>query len=147
MVEQDLFGKDIKLRSGNVASRILPIRIHDLEKEDIKLFEKETRSVLRAMDFVFKTSSGVNRPLKANEDHPQDNLNKTFYGDQINKVAHSIKEIIIGMKTEPVQVLKENLQSKEPFKEGKNEERRELKEKPVKAKNRKYYLQFLLLQF
>jgi len=27
------------------------IRIHDLEPEDVKLFEKETGSVLRAMDF------------------------------------------------------------------------------------------------
>ena len=64
MAENDRFGKDVRLRSGNVASRILPIRIHDLEQEDIKLFEKETGSVLRAMDFVFKTSSGVNRPLQ-----------------------------------------------------------------------------------
>lgn len=102
LAEKDRFGKDIKLRSGNVASRILPIRIHDLEPEDVKLFEKETGSVLRAMDFVFKTSTGVNRPLKANEDHPQDNLNKTFYSDQLNKVAHAIKEIILGMKAEPV---------------------------------------------
>ena len=102
MAEKDQFGKDIKLRNGNVASRILPIRIHDLEHEDIKLFEKETGSVLRAMDFVFKTATGVNRPLKTNEDQPNDNLNKTFYSDQINKVAHAIKEIILGMKTEPV---------------------------------------------
>jgi tetratricopeptide (TPR) repeat protein len=54
--------------------------------------------VLRAMDFVFKTASGVNRPLRAHEDHPNDNLNKTFYRDQVNKVANAIKEIIIGMK-------------------------------------------------
>jgi TolB-like protein len=101
MAAQDRFGKDIKLRNGNVASRILPIRIHDLEPEDVKLFEKETGSVLRTLDFVFRTSTGVCRPLKANEDHPQDNLNKTFYSDQINKVGHAIKEIILGMKTEP----------------------------------------------
>ena len=92
MAEQDRFGKDVRLRSGNVACRILPIRIHDLEPEDVKLFEKETGSVLRALDFVFKTSTGVSRPLKAIEDHPNDNLNKTFYSDQINKVALAIKE-------------------------------------------------------
>ena len=92
IVENDSFGKDVKLRGGNVAGRILPIRIHDLEPEDINLFEKETGSVLRAMDFVFKTAPGVNRPLKVNEDHPQDNLNKKFYADQINKVARAIKE-------------------------------------------------------
>ncbi len=110
--EKDRFGKDIKLRSGNVASRILPIRIHDLEPEDVKLYEKETGSVLRAMDFVFKTSAGVNRPLKANEDHPQDNLNNTFYSDQINKTAHAIKEIILGMKAETVPEVKERNQIK-----------------------------------
>jgi len=100
LTEDDRFGKEIKLKSGNVASRILPIRIHDLAPEDIKLFEKETGGVLRAMDFVFKTATGVNRPLKLNEDHPQDNLNKSFYDDQINKVAHAIKDIIHGMKAE-----------------------------------------------
>ena len=98
MVENDPYGKDVKLRSGNVASRILPIRIHDLEQEDVKLFEKETGSVLRSLDFVFRTSTGVSRPLKASEDHPNDNLNNIFYTDQINKVGHAIKEIILGMK-------------------------------------------------
>ena len=98
MAEDDQFGRDVKLRSGNVASRILPIRIHDLEEEDIQLFEKETGSVLRALDFVFKTSSGVSRPLLFNEDHPHDNLNETYYRDQINKVALAIKDIIGSMK-------------------------------------------------
>ena len=96
--KEDQFGREIKLRNGNVASRILPIRIHDLDPEDVKLFEKETVSVMRAMDFVFRTSTGVNRPLMANEDHPNDNLNKTFYRDQINKAAHAVKEIILGIK-------------------------------------------------
>jgi tetratricopeptide (TPR) repeat protein len=100
----DRYGKDVKLKSGNVASRILPVRIHDLEPEDIKMFEQATGSVLRSMDFVFKTSTGVNRPLKFNEDHPNENLNKTFYNDQINKVANSIKDIIKGLKiTDPDQ--------------------------------------------
>lgn len=110
---QDHFGIDVKLRSGNVASRILPIRIHDLDPEDIKLFEKETGGVLRAIDFVFRTSAGVNRPLRVNEDHPNDNLNKTFYRDQVNKVANAIKEIIQGMKAQPVEMEKESSQQKE----------------------------------
>lgn len=112
MVENDPLGKDIRLRSGNVASRILPIRIHDLEPEDVKLFEKETGSVLRAMDFVFRTSSGVNRPLKMNEEHPQDNLNKTYYNDQINKAALAIKEIILGIKVEQVTDREEHNQTR-----------------------------------
>ena len=98
---EDRFGKNIRLRNGNYAGRILPVRIHDLEPEDIKLFEQESGSVLRAMDFVFKTSSGVNRPLKVNEDHPNDNVNKTFYGDQINKTANAIKEIVLGLRAAP----------------------------------------------
>ena len=124
IAEKDRFGKDIKLRGGNVASRILPIRIYDLEPEDVTLYEKETGSVLRAMDFVFKTSTGVNRPLKANEDHPQDNLNKAFYSDQINKVAHSIKEIICGMKAEPITEVKEKNQTKGIYDDTTVEEKR-----------------------
>ncbi len=117
MIKNDRFGKDIKLKNGNVASRILPIRIHDIDPEDVKMFEKESGSALRALDFVFRTSTGVSRPLKANEDHPLDNLNKTFYGDQINKVGHAIKEIILGLRTEPVQVAGEKDRSEESFKE------------------------------
>jgi tetratricopeptide (TPR) repeat protein len=137
LTNEDQFGKYVRLKIGNVASRILPIRIHDLEQEDIKLFEKETRSVLRAMDFVFKTSAGVNRPLKASEDHPNDNLNKTFYSDQINKVAHAIKEIIQGMKAEPQKELKETAQLSEPAKKISKDVASESHEKPAKAiKNR-----------
>ena len=93
----DQYGLKIKLPNGNVASRVLPIRIHDLDSDDIKLFEGVTRSVIRTLDFVFKTTTGVNRPLKANEDHPIDNLNKTHYQDQINKVSLAIKEIITAI--------------------------------------------------
>ena len=98
MAKNDPLGKDIRLRSGNVTSRILPIRIHDLEPEDVRLFEEQTGSTMRAMDFVFKTVSGVSRPLLPDEDHPTDNLNKTYYRDQINKVASAIKEIIATIK-------------------------------------------------
>jgi tetratricopeptide (TPR) repeat protein len=133
MAENDRFGKDVKLRSGNVASRILPVRIHDLEQEDIKLFEKETRSVLRAMDFIFKTTTGVSRPLLSNEDHPNDNLNKTFYRDQINKVAHEIKEIILGMRAQPVQVVKEKDQTKESTIRVREDETKIDLEKPTKT--------------
>jgi TolB-like protein/Tfp pilus assembly protein PilF len=93
----DQYGLKVKLPNGNVANRVLPIRIHDLDTEDVKLFEGVTGGVMRALDFVFKTASGVNRPLKAKEDHPNDNLNKTYYQDQINKVALSIKEIVTAI--------------------------------------------------
>ncbi len=91
---EDRFGIDVKLRNGNVASRILPIRIHDLDPEDVKLYEEMTGKIMRPVDFVFKTLSGVNRPLRSNEDHPNDNLNKTYYRDQINKLANAINDIL-----------------------------------------------------
>jgi len=95
--KEDRFGKNIRLASGNVANRILPVKIHDLDPEDEPLIENELGGVLRCIEFIYK-SAGVNRPLRANEDHPQDNLNKTYYRDQINKVANSVKEIISGIK-------------------------------------------------
>ena len=50
--------------------------------------------------------------LRPKEDKPQDNLNNTIYRDQINKIALAIKEIIIGLKTGPVGVVKEKEQIK-----------------------------------
>jgi TolB-like protein len=97
MAREDLFGRDIRLPGGNVSSRILPVRIHDLDHEDKTLLENELGGVLRSIEFIYK-SSGVNRPLRAVEDHPHDNLNKTYYRDQINKVANAVKEIITSLK-------------------------------------------------
>lgn len=97
---KDQYGLMIKLPNGNVSCRVLPIRIHDLSIADIKQCESVLGSALRGVEFVYK-SAGVNRPLRANEDHPQDNINKTFYRDQINKVANSINEIITGLTKKP----------------------------------------------
>jgi TolB-like protein len=97
LAKGDKFGRDIRLSSGNVASRILPIKIHDLDPEDKTLLENEIGGFLRSIEFIYK-SSGVNRPLRANEEHPQDNLNKTYYRDQINKSAHAVKEIIAALR-------------------------------------------------
>jgi TolB-like protein/Tfp pilus assembly protein PilF len=97
MAKEDQFGRDIRLAGGNVASRILPIKINDLDPEDKTLLENEIGGVLRSIEFIYK-SAGVNRPLRANEDHPQDNLNKTYYRDQINKVANAVKEIITALR-------------------------------------------------
>ena len=52
---------------------------------------------LRGIEFIYR-EPGVNRPLMANEDHPDHNLNKTFYRNQINKVANAIKEIFAGVE-------------------------------------------------
>ena len=99
----DQFGLKVKLRNGNVASRIIPVRIHELDTQDSLLLINEMGGPLRSIDFIF-TTPGVNRPLRANEDHANDNRNKTYYRDQLNKVANSIKEIIASIKSpiEPV---------------------------------------------
>jgi len=93
LAKEDKFGRDIRLVKGNFASRILPVRIHELDAEDMTLVENELGASLRSIDFIYK-SPGVNRPLRANEDHPKDNLNNTYYRDQINKVANSVAEIL-----------------------------------------------------
>ncbi|OFY65483.1 MAG: hypothetical protein A2V64_05810 [Bacteroidetes bacterium RBG_13_43_22] len=139
MAEEDRFGKDVKLRNGNVTSRILPVRIHDLDPEDIKLFEKETKSVIRTLDFVFKTATGVNRPVRANEDHPNDNLNKTFYRDQINKVANAVKEIIMGLQTEPAVSEKEKTRHGDKYQEAGIEDKKPEPERSFNLTRRRMY--------
>jgi TolB-like protein len=99
----DKYGLKVKLTGGNVANRVLPIQIHDLEPDDKKLVENELGGFLRGVEFIYK-EPGVNRPLIANEDHPDNNLNKTFYRNQINKVANAIKEIISGLKNQDREV-------------------------------------------
>ena len=89
---QDQFGLKIKLPNGNVASRVLPVQIHDLKTEDKSLVEKELGGFIRAIEFIYK-ESGVNRPLKP-KDSEDKNTNKTNYCNQINKVANAIYEII-----------------------------------------------------
>lgn len=89
----DSLGSTIKLHSGNVVSRVLPVCIHELDSEDQALVEKHLEGRLRAIPFVFK-SAGVNRPLRAREDDPMKNINRTIYRDQVNKLAMAIKEII-----------------------------------------------------
>ncbi len=95
MATADQIGRDVKLPSGNVCSRIIPVKIHDLDATDTELIESEMGCRLRAIEFIY-SSAGVNRPLKP-DDNPDKNLNKTYYRDQINKVANAIKEIIYGV--------------------------------------------------
>jgi len=97
----DQFGLKIKLPNGNFANRVLPIRINDLENTDIKLCESVLGGVVRGIEFIYK-SAGVNRPLTPS-DYPEKNQHKTFYRDQINKVANAIKENISGLKGEPLE--------------------------------------------
>jgi len=92
----DQFGLKVKLPNGNVASRVLPVQIHDLDNADIKLCESVLGGVLRGIEFIYK-EPGVNKPLTDDDDEKK-NLNNTKYRIQVNKVANSINEIISGIK-------------------------------------------------
>ncbi len=94
----DPLGLKIKLPNGNVISRVVPIRIHELDQLDQALLENELGAPVRTIDFIFK-GQGVNRPLRENEDHPADNQYKLYYRDQINKVANVIKEVVLSLKS------------------------------------------------
>jgi TolB-like protein len=94
--KDDRFGRDIRLANGNVAGRILPVKIHNLDQADTKLIENELGGILRAIEFIY-TEAGVNRPLRPNDD-VKENLNKTQYRNQVNKLANAVKEIIIGAR-------------------------------------------------
>jgi TolB-like protein/Tfp pilus assembly protein PilF len=95
--KEDPLGRDIKLGNGNVTSRILPVKIHDLDATDKLLLENELGGALRAIEFIYR-EPGVNRPLKAT-DSKADNQNKTDYRNQVNKVANAIKELIVAMQS------------------------------------------------
>ncbi len=92
---KDQFGMKIKLPNGNVASRVLPIRIHELDSKDLLLCESALGTYLRGVEFIYK-EPGVNKPLKADDDEKK-NLNNTKYRIQINKVANAVQEIISGL--------------------------------------------------
>ncbi len=96
LAKEDQVGRDIRLNSGNVASRILPVKIHDIDPDDKALLENELGGALRSIEFIYK-EAGVNRPLRPTDD-PKENLNKTHYINQVNKVANAVKEIISSLK-------------------------------------------------
>jgi TolB-like protein/Tfp pilus assembly protein PilF len=94
---RDHLGMKIKLTNGNVASRILPISIHDLDATDKELVETELGGPMRAIEFIYR-SPGVIRPLESHEEDPKSNRDRTYYRDQINKVSRAIKELMTGIQ-------------------------------------------------
>jgi TolB-like protein len=93
---KDQYGLKVKLPGGNVANRVLPVQIHDLETNDRKLVENELGGFIRGIEFIYK-EPGVNKPL-TNDDDEKKNLNNTKYRIQINKVANAIKEVITAIQ-------------------------------------------------
>src|SRR5690606_22892291 len=95
--EHDNIGRMVKLPNGNVGSRILPVKIHEIEVDDTKLLEAELNGVLRSIDFIYR-DAGVNRPLRPVDDEISVTGGRILYRNQINKLANAIKEIVQGIK-------------------------------------------------
>lgn len=120
LAQSDLIGLDVRLNNRNVTSRILPVQIHDLDAKDQALFERESARHFRAIEFIFR-SQGVNRPLTP-QDGRADNLDRTFYRDQLNKVANAVEQIIETLRlpaeglsdSERAKVLASDAWEKEP---------------------------------
>ncbi len=127
---KDQFGLKIKLPNGNVTGRVLPVQIHEITAEDKACIEKELGGVLRPVEFVYR-EPGVNRPLRSNEEHPDNNLNKTFYRNQINKVANAIEEILTGLKKFHSTTLDERKQNHEALKTEEKKDKLREKVKPA----------------
>ncbi len=115
IAEADRLGLKVTLHSGNVASRILPVRIHELDDEDNKLIENEIGGVLRAIDFIYR-EPGVNRPLTPDDDEHR-NLSGTRYRNQINKTANAVREIILALQSDQHPAHRDKQVGKEPWEE------------------------------
>lgn len=111
LASEDPIGLKVKLPNGNIANRVLPVRIHELDAKDIQECQSVLGGVLRGIEFIYK-ESGVNKPLTPDDDDKR-NLNKTKYRIQLNKVANAIKELIAGLKEKPAEPGKEVINYKE----------------------------------
>ncbi len=56
--QEDSYGREIKLPNGNIASRILPVRIHEIEREDVGLLENVLQGVLTIYRFYISCPGG-----------------------------------------------------------------------------------------
>jgi TolB-like protein len=142
---QDRFGLKVRLPNSNVANRVLPIQLHDLDIEDKVLIESVLGGVLRSIEFIYK-EPGVNKPLTSGDDEKK-NLNNTKYRIQINKTANAIKEIISGLKTETTLVVKEKSLFQESNSEVRFEDNRKDQMRKVifSQKSKKWLIMFLLI--
>ena len=97
LASADRLGLNLPLASGNVGSRILPLRIHNLDADDVRLLEQTMCGPLRSIDFVYQ-ELGVNRPLRAKDDELPRSPGALLYRNQINKVANAIKELVLAAR-------------------------------------------------
>ena len=52
--QKDTLGREVRLGNGNVPSRILPVKIHDLDHDDLAVLEAELGSTLKSVEFIQK---------------------------------------------------------------------------------------------
>jgi len=134
LASADKFGLMIRLPNGNTANRVLPVRIHDLDKTDITLFESTIGSVLRPIDFIYK-ESGVNRQLRAKDDDIIKSPGHVLYRDQINKIALAIREIIQGMK---LQLTRDDKKEEGVKAKDVKEKQKDVSEKPIRSEREEH---------
>src|SRR5688572_8549712 len=96
-IKSDGIGSNVKLPTGNMVSRVIPVKIHEIDTDDIKLLESELSGSMRSIDFIYR-EEGVNRPLRPIDDEKNAGPLRPMYRNQINKLANAIKEIISGIK-------------------------------------------------
>jgi hypothetical protein len=97
LASNDELGLNLPLASGNVGSRILPLRIHNLDADDVRLLEQTMGGPLRSIDFVYQ-EKGVNRPLRPKDDELPRPPGGLLYRNQINKVANAVKELVLAAR-------------------------------------------------
>jgi class 3 adenylate cyclase len=96
-IKSDQIGSEVALPNGNKASRVIPVKIHDIENSDIRLLESALSGGLRSIDFIYR-EEGVNRPLRPTDDDKNTDSRKPLYRNQINKLANAVKDIIQALK-------------------------------------------------
>ena len=94
--KQDVFGATVQT-AGNRASRTIPVKIHDIDAEDLKMLETALSGNMRSVDFIYR-EQGVNRPLHPADDEKSANPLKPLYRNQINKLANLVKDIVTGIR-------------------------------------------------
>lgn len=96
-INEDKIGPQVILPNGHATSRILPVKIHDIDIDDVRLLERELHGDLRSVDFIYR-EAGVNRPLRPADDELAMGKTGILYRNQINKLANLIKEVVQGIK-------------------------------------------------
>lgn len=96
-IQQDKLGAQISLPNGRILPRILPVKIYDIDIDDVRLLEQELQGDLHSVDFIYR-EAGVNRPLRPSDDEFSVSKNGVLYRNQINKLANLIREVISGIK-------------------------------------------------